>query len=58
MAGVCDVTISLPHLVGADGALASFPLPLSQDEEAQLGASAAVVCGAIGELDGHARSHY
>jgi L-lactate dehydrogenase len=46
-----DVTISLPNLVGADGVLATFPLPLSQDEEAQLRASAAVVCGAIEELD-------
>jgi L-lactate dehydrogenase len=48
---LCDVTISLPNLIGADGALATLPLPLSQDEEAQLRASAAVVCGAIEELD-------
>lgn len=48
---VCDVTISLPHLVGRKGVLASFPLPLSQDEEAQLRASAKVVCSAIEELD-------
>jgi len=49
--GVCDVTISLPHLLGAEGAVASFPLPLSPDEQARLQASAQVVCDAIDELD-------
>ena len=49
--GVCDVTISLPHLLGAEGAAASFPLPLSTDEQAQMQASAQVVCDAIEELD-------
>jgi L-lactate dehydrogenase len=49
--GVCDVTISLPHLLGAEGAMASFPLPLSADEQARLTASAQVVCDAIEELD-------
>jgi L-lactate dehydrogenase len=49
--GVCDVTISLPHLVGGKGVLASFPLPLSDAEEASLHASALVVCDAIAELD-------
>jgi L-lactate dehydrogenase len=48
---VCDVTISLPHLVGGEGVLASFPLPLSTDEQAMLQASAQVVCDAIEELD-------
>jgi L-lactate dehydrogenase len=47
----CDITISLPHLVGAEGALASFPLPLSDDERAALTASAEVVCQAIDALD-------
>lgn len=50
---VCDVTISLPHLVGGEGALASFPLPLDEGEQAALQASARVVCGAIEELDAH-----
>jgi L-lactate dehydrogenase len=45
------VTIALPHLVGGQGTLASFPLPLSQEEEAKLQASAQVVCDAIQELD-------
>lgn len=48
---VCDVTISLPHLPGGQGALAGFPLPLSEDEQIALRASAAVVCQAIEELD-------
>ena len=49
--GVCDVTISLPHLIGGKGVLASFPLPLSQEEQAMLHASAEVVCQAIEDLD-------
>jgi L-lactate dehydrogenase len=49
--GVCDVTISLPHLLGADGVVESFPLPLNTDEQAQLQASAQVVCEAIEALD-------
>jgi L-lactate dehydrogenase len=51
VAGMCDVTIALPHLVGGQGTLASFPLPLSEEEEAKLQASAQVVCDAIQELD-------
>ncbi len=49
--GVCDVTISLPHLLGAEGAMASFPLPLNVDEEGQLRDSAQVICDALEELD-------
>jgi L-lactate dehydrogenase len=48
---VCDVTISLPHLIGGEGVLASFPLPLNETEEADLRASAQIVCDAIEELD-------
>jgi L-lactate dehydrogenase len=48
---VCDVTVSLPHLVGGEGVLANFPLPLSDDEATALQASAQVVCDAIDELD-------
>ncbi len=47
---VCDVTISLPHLVGGEGVLDSFPLPLNEAEQAKLQASAQVVCDAIEEL--------
>jgi L-lactate dehydrogenase len=49
--GVCDVTLSLPHLIGGQGVLASFPLPLSEEEQTQLRASAEIVCQAIEELD-------
>jgi malate/lactate dehydrogenase len=45
------VTISLPHLVGSEGILASFPLPLDEAEQAAMEASAEVVCQAIEELD-------
>jgi L-lactate dehydrogenase len=48
---VCDVTISLPHLVGGQGVLASFPLPLAASEQDALQASAQVVCDATAELD-------
>lgn len=51
---VCDVTISLPHLLGGEGVLATFPLPLNPDEESALRASAQVVCNAIAELDARA----
>jgi L-lactate dehydrogenase len=51
VAGVCDVTLSLPHLVGGEGILASFPLPLDEAEQAALQASAGVICQAIEELD-------
>jgi L-lactate dehydrogenase len=51
---VCDVTIALPHLIGSEGVLASFPLPLNTDEQAKLRASAQVVCSAIEELDARA----
>jgi L-lactate dehydrogenase len=53
---LCDVTISLPHLIGGRGVLASFPLPLDTDEEAKLRASAQIVCDAIEELDAEANA--
>jgi L-lactate dehydrogenase len=48
--GVCDVTVSLPHLLGGSGVLASFPLPLDEREHQQLQRSAEIVCDAINEL--------
>ncbi|MEW5961277.1 MAG: L-lactate dehydrogenase [Chloroflexota bacterium] len=51
VAGVKDVTVSLPHLVGGQGILATFPLPLSQAEHEKLAASAQVVREAIDSLD-------
>jgi L-lactate dehydrogenase len=48
--GVCDVTVSLPHLVGGAGILETFPLALDPDEQARLSRSADIVCGAIKSL--------
>jgi L-lactate dehydrogenase len=51
VAGLCDVTVSLPHLVGGAGILADLPLPLTEEEETALRTSADVVCQAIQEFD-------
>lgn len=50
VAGVRDVTVSLPRLVGGQGVLATFPLPLSEPETTQLRASAGVIRQALNEL--------
>ncbi len=52
VAGVSDVTVSLPRLVGGDGVLEAFPLPLDERESALLHASAQVIRGALDELLG------
>ncbi len=52
VAGVEDVTLSLPRLVGGKGVLATFDLPLSPDESAALHSSARVIREAIDSLDG------
>jgi L-lactate dehydrogenase len=49
-AGVADVTISLPRLVGGAGVLQTFPQPLDADERAGLAASAEVIRKALDEL--------
>jgi L-lactate dehydrogenase len=49
--GVKDVTVALPRLVGGCGVIETFPLPLSETEQAQLRASAAVIRTALDELD-------
>lgn len=49
--GVEDVTISLPQLVGGDGILATFPLPMSEGEHTALAASARIIREAIDELE-------
>lgn len=54
VAGVADVTVSLPRLVGRAGVTETFPLPLSADEQAKLRASAAIIRQALDELGGHA----
>jgi L-lactate dehydrogenase len=51
VAGVKDVTVSLPHLVGGEGILDTFPLALDEAEQAMLGRSAGVVGDAIRGLE-------
>jgi L-lactate dehydrogenase len=48
--GVHNVTVSLPRLVGGQGVLATFPLPLSESESSGLRASAGVIRKALDEL--------
>lgn len=43
IAGVRDVTVSLPHLLGGQGSLSTLEPPLSGDEMAQLKASAELI---------------
>ena len=50
IAGVSDVTISLPHLVGGEGILATFPLPLSKEEQKKLYNSAKTVREIVDKL--------
>ena len=49
--GVKDVTVALPRLVGGSGVIETFPLPLSETEQAQLRASAGVIRTALDELE-------
>jgi L-lactate dehydrogenase len=51
VAGVADVTVSLPRLVGGAGVIETLPLALAPDEEALLARSARIVREAIGGLD-------
>ncbi len=51
VAGVADVTVSLPRLVGGTGILGTFPLPLGPTETVQLAASAGVIRAALDGLD-------
>jgi L-lactate dehydrogenase len=50
VAGISNVTLSLPRLVGGAGVLETFPLPLSEEENAQLRKSAQVIRQALDEL--------
>jgi L-lactate dehydrogenase len=54
VAGVKDVTVALPHLVGGAGVIATLPLPLNDSEMGKLRNSAAVVKSAIDEYDAQA----
>lgn len=50
VAGIANVTVSLPRLVGGQGVLETFPQPLSHEETARLRNSAGVVRQALDEL--------
>jgi L-lactate dehydrogenase len=52
VAGVPDVTVALPRLVGGAGVLETLPLALAVSEQDALARSAAIVRRAIDELDG------
>lgn len=48
--GVAEVTVALPRLVGGDGVIETFPLPLSQQEADALKNSAQIIRQALDEL--------
>jgi L-lactate dehydrogenase len=50
VAGVADVTVALPRLVGGAGILETFPLPLADEESRLLRRSATMIRGALAEL--------
>ncbi len=50
VAGISDVTVALPHLVGREGILGTLLLPLNESEKAALQASAKIIKQAIDEL--------
>jgi L-lactate dehydrogenase len=52
VARVRNVTVALPRLVGGQGVLETFPLPLSENETVSLRESAAVVRNALDGLGG------
>jgi L-lactate dehydrogenase len=53
IAGVPDVSVSLPRVVGGEGVLYDLPLPLNDKENRELHRSAELVKKAIDELDSH-----
>lgn len=50
IAGVRDVTVSLPRLVGGDGVLETYHLPLNDGERSGLAHSAGLIRGLIDQL--------
>lgn len=50
VAGVPNVTVALPRLVGGNGVIETFPLPLSDDESQQLNRSAQLIHDTLAEL--------
>lgn len=56
VAGVRHVTVSLPRLVGGQGVLETFPLPLNDDEWSRRRVSAGVIRQVLDELEGAGNS--
>lgn len=50
IAGIRNTTVSLPRLLGGEGVLATFPLPLTAEETASLRHSASIIRQALDEL--------
>jgi L-lactate dehydrogenase len=50
IAGVEDVTLAMPHILGAQGNIGWLPLPLNEQEEADLHTSASTIKAALNEL--------
>lgn len=51
IAGVEDVTVALPHLVGGEGVLATLPLALNEEEATGLNASARLIRDVIDAME-------
>ncbi len=51
IAGVKNVTVSVPHLIGGNGIMGSFSLALSYDEEEKLHQSAGLIRGILDDLE-------
>jgi L-lactate dehydrogenase len=49
--GVKDVTVALPRLLGGQGAMGNFPLPLNEKEQEKLHRSASIIRGMIDKLE-------
>jgi len=50
VAGVKDVTLSLPHLVGGRGVVETIPVPLTEMEQTALARSARILRDALDSL--------
>lgn len=56
IAGVNDVTVAMPHMLGGGGIMGSIPLPLSNDEQEKLHNSAAIIRAVIDDLEKQMKS--
>lgn len=50
VAGIKNVTLSLPHLLGGNGIIADLPLPINEEEKKLLHRSAAIIKASIDQL--------